>query len=216
VALTIKIERTDAFYSRLYFHLKTTACFHISFYCKIMLLGLLILLFCSFIVKPDPLPYAEWAHYHMVWLDNSHSNQVEIQNMFNDYTNHNIKFGIVNIDSRWETGFNTFVFNPTTFPTIREMLDDFRAKDKHIVLWMTSFVNTDSPNFNYAQDHGYLFNKTLNWWHGEGRLLNYFNVEAVDWWHSQIEQLLDAVGPIHAFKVSKSYFLKNYLIVFLF
>jgi len=166
-----------------------------------MILGLFILLFCFANVKPDPLPYAEWAHYHMVWLSNSHSNQVDIQNMFNDYTNHNITFGTVNIDSRWATNFNTFIFNPTTFPNIRNMLDDFRAQNKHIVLWMTSFVNIDSPNYQYAQDHGFLFNKTLKWWHGEGRLLNYFNEKAVDWWHSQIERLLDTVGPIHAFKV---------------
>jgi alpha-D-xyloside xylohydrolase len=181
-----------------------------------MLLELLILLICPLITKPDPLPYAEWAHYHMVWLSNSHSNQVDIQNMFNDYTNNNIKFGIVNIDSRWATGFNTFIFNSTNFPTIRDMLDDFRAKDKHIVLWMTSFVNTDSPTFTYAQEHGFLFNKTIKWWHGEGRLLNYFDVNALDWWHSQIERLINTVGPIHAFKVLKSYFFEKIILLFFF
>jgi hypothetical protein len=173
-----------------------------------MTLVLFILLCCPFIVSSDSLPYAEWAHYHMVWLPNSHSNQIDIQNMFNDYMYYDIQFGIVNIDSRWATGFNTFIFNSTTFPAIREMLDGFRAKDKHIVLWMTSFVNTDSPTYDYAQTHGYLFNKTIKWWHGEGRLLNYFNEKAVDWWHSQIERLVDTVGPIHAFKVYKSYFLR--------
>ncbi len=68
---------------------------------------------------------------------------------------------------------------------------------------MTSFVNTDSPNFQYAQDHGYLYNTTLKWWHGEGLLLDYFNQQAVNWWHSQIERVLDTVGTIHAFKVRK-------------
>ena len=167
-----------------------------------MMLVVLFILSCyPFIVSSDSLPYAEWAHYHMVWLENSHSNQIDIQNMFNDYMNYNIQFGIVNIDSRWATNFNTFIFNPTTFPNIREMLDGFRAKKMHIVLWMTSMVNIDSPNYDYAQTHGYLFNKTLKWWHGNGRLLNYFNENAVNWWHDQIERLLDAVGPIHAFKV---------------
>jgi alpha-glucosidase (family GH31 glycosyl hydrolase) len=165
------------------------------------MLGLVILIFSPFIVISDPLPYAEWAHYHMVWLPNSHSNQKDIQTMFDDYVSHEIPFGIVNIDSRWATNFNTFVFDPTKFPTVREMLDGFRAKNIHIVAWMTSFVNIDSPNYNYAQEHGYLFNKTISWWHGKGRLLDYFNVQAVDWWHSQIERLLNTVGPIHAFKV---------------
>jgi alpha-glucosidase (family GH31 glycosyl hydrolase) len=53
--------------------------------------------------------------------------------MFNDCTNHNITFGSVNIDSRWATNFNTFIFDPTTFPNIRNMLDDFQAKNKHIL-----------------------------------------------------------------------------------
>ena len=164
-------------------------------------LRLFLLLLCSLIISSDPLPYAEWAHYHMVWLPNSHSNQKDIQAMFDDYVSHNIQFGTVNIDSRWATNFNTFVFNSTNFPTIRDMLDGFRAKNKHIVLWMTSMINTDAETFKYAQDHGYLFNKTIKWWHGNGRLLDYFNDNAVNWWHSQIERLLDTVGPIHAFKV---------------
>ena len=162
------------------------------------------------VVFTQSLPYAEWAHYHMVWLHNSQTNQVDIQKMFDDYTAHQIPFGIVNIDSRWATGFNTFVFNPTTFPSVRQMLDGFRSKNVHIVVWMTSMVNLDSSNYQYAQSHGYLFNKTLNWWHGNGRLLNYFNSDAVNWWHSQIDQLIDNVGPIHAFKVNPLFFL-NYL-----
>ncbi len=165
------------------------------------MLGLFILLFCLAIVRPDSLPYAEWAHYHMVWLSNEHSNQNDIQAMFDGYVSHEIPFGTVNIDSTWATNFNTCIFNSTKFPTVRNMLDGFRLKNTHIILWMTSFVNIDSPNYQYAQDHGFLFNKTLKWWHGEGRLLNYFNEKAVDWWHSQIERLIDTVGPIHAFKV---------------
>jgi alpha-glucosidase (family GH31 glycosyl hydrolase) len=166
-----------------------------------MVLGLFVFLFCPIIILSDPLPYAEWAHYHMVWLQNDHTNQIDIQNMYNDYTNHNITFGVVGIDSRWATNFNTFVFDPVKFPSPREMLDNFRSQNKRITLWMTSFINTDSPTYQYAQEHGYLFNKTLKWWHGEGRLLNYFDEKAVDWWHSQIERLLDTVGLIHAFKV---------------
>jgi alpha-glucosidase (family GH31 glycosyl hydrolase) len=165
------------------------------------MLGLLIVLVSPLIILSDPLPYAEWAHHHMVWLSNEHSNQNDIQAMFNNYTDHEILFGTVNIDSTWATNFNTFIFNSTKFPSIRDMLDGFRAKNVHIILWMTSFVNIDSPNYQYAQDHGYLFNTTLHWWHGDGRLLNYFNPQAVNWWHSQIERLLDTVGTIHAFKV---------------
>jgi hypothetical protein len=180
---------------------KTTVVFSLIPHFANMTFVLFVLLFCPVIVSSASLPYAEWAHYHMVWLSNSYTDQADIQTMFNDYVSHEIPFGTVNIDSRWATNFNTFIFNSTQFPSIRDMLDGFRAKNIHIILWMTSFVNIDSPNYNYAQEHGFLFNKTLSWWHGEGRLLNYFDEKAVNWWHSQIERLLDTVGPIHAFKV---------------
>ncbi|CAF1248222.1 unnamed protein product, partial [Didymodactylos carnosus] len=140
----------------------------------------------------------------MVWLSNSHTNQIEVETLFHDYKNYNIRFGIINIDSRWATGFNTFVFNSHNFSDPKQLLDEIRADNVKIVLWMTSFVDVDSPNYEYAQTHGYLFNKTIKWWHGEGRLLNYFNPEAVDWWHQQISNLTKAVGPIHAFKADGS------------
>ena len=81
------------------------------------------------------------------------------------------------------------------------MLSRFRSDNKHIILWMTSFINIDSPNFHYALMNGYLYNKTLHWWHGDGCLLDYYNPAAVAWWNSQIKALIDTVGPIHAFKV---------------
>ncbi|CAF1078050.1 unnamed protein product [Adineta steineri] len=164
----------------------------------------LLILFCLFGYSSLSLPYAEWAHYHMVWLPNSHTNQADIQAMFDNYLEHRILVGIVNIDFRWATNVNTFIFNPTRFPSPKEMLDGFRQKGMHIVLWMNSGIDIDSPNYQYAQDHGYLFNKTIDWGHGHGRLLNYFNLDAVNWWHSQIKQLIDTVGPIHAFKADYS------------
>ena len=173
--------------------------FHLIF--QSMMLGFFLLLSCPFLIGSDSLPYAEWAHYHMVWLPDAHSNQVDIQNMFDTYIDYQIPFGIVNIDEGWATNLNTFIFDTTKFPTFRSMLDGFRAKNIRIVLWMTSMINIDSPNYPYAQEHGYVFNKTIKWWSGEGRLLDYFNPDAVTWWHSLIEQLLDAAGPIHAFKV---------------
>jgi alpha-glucosidase (family GH31 glycosyl hydrolase) len=164
-----------------------------------------LLIFCSLLVVSSNLPYAEWAHYHMVWLSSGNTNQVDIQTMFDTYLTHQIPVGILNIDAGWSTHYSTFIFNSKKFPAPREMLDGIRAKNVHIVLWLCSFINLDSPNYQYAQDHGFLFNKTIKWWVGQGRLLNYFNEHAVDWWHTQIEQLIDTVGPIHAFKVKHSF-----------
>lgn len=45
--------------------------------------------------------------------------------------------------------------------------------------------------------HGYLLNKTVNWGHENGLLLNCLNIDAFNWYQSQIKQLIDNVGPIH-------------------
>ena len=60
-----------------------------------MIFGLLLLICSPLIVLSDPLPYAEWAHYHMVWLSNDRTDQADIQAMFDGYTNNEIPFGAV-------------------------------------------------------------------------------------------------------------------------
>jgi hypothetical protein len=66
-------------------------------------------------ISSAPLPYAEWAHYHMIWLSNDRSNQTNVQAMFDNYNRYQIRFGSLNIDSCWATNFNTFIFDPTKF-----------------------------------------------------------------------------------------------------
>ena len=61
----------------------------------------------------------------MVWLLSSHTDQVDIQKMFDEYNHHQILFGTISIDSYWATNFNTFIFNSTIFPSIRTLLDQF-------------------------------------------------------------------------------------------
>jgi len=98
------------------------------------MLVLPILFLHPWLILSAPLPYAEWAHYHMVWLSNPYSNLNDIQAMFDNYTSHEIPFSTINIDSTWAIGFNTFIFNSTKFPSIRTILDGFRTKNIHIIL----------------------------------------------------------------------------------
>ncbi len=58
-------------------------------------------------------------------------------------------------------------------------------------------VNTENPDYQMAVDKGYLvknskgFVRPLEWWHGSGGLLDYTNPEAVAWWHSLMDRVLD-------------------------
>eukprot|EP01100_Stratorugosa_tubuloviscum_P007366 TRINITY_DN3076_c0_g1_i1.p1 TRINITY_DN3076_c0_g1~~TRINITY_DN3076_c0_g1_i1.p1 ORF type:complete len:621 (-),score=259.19 TRINITY_DN3076_c0_g1_i1:60-1853(-) len=137
--------------------------------------------------------YPEWAHYHWVWLSSSQANQqAEIQ-LVEDYLSHNISVGCVNIDSAWSTGFNDFIFNTAKYPDPQGMIDHFHSLNVRVILWVTSMINIDSPNYQYGKEHNYYLNKgkTVNWWHGTGSFIDYTNPEGLAWWHQQMDYVID-------------------------
>lgn len=54
-------------------------------------------------------------------------------------------------------------------------------------------VNTDSPNYQEGYTKGYYLNDglTAKWWHGWGSFIDYTNPDAVNWWHSQMDLVLN-------------------------
>jgi alpha-glucosidase (family GH31 glycosyl hydrolase) len=143
----------------------------------------------SFDTTPPPWP--EWVLKHWVWEDES--TQASATQYVDDYLANDIPVGAVIIDSPWETGYNTFVFDSALFPDPQTMIDDFHAKGVRVFLWTTANVNTDSPNYEEGYDAGYYINngKTLEWWKGDGSFIDYWNPDALDWWHAQLDNVLD-------------------------
>ena len=144
--------------------------------------------------------YAEWAHHHLVWKSDGHSQQI-ITEMLTNYSRYNIGVGALNVDSGWSTGYNNFVFDTALFPDPKGLIDFVHGNGQRIVLWVTSMVDTDSSNYAEAVANNYVFNLTQNWWHGHGRLLDFGNPSAVAWWEQQIsENLFDKYGCIDGWK----------------
>jgi alpha-glucosidase (family GH31 glycosyl hydrolase) len=58
-------------------------------------------------------------------------------------------------------------------------------------------INVENPDFNMAVSNQYLLRnfsgevRPIEWWHGFGGLLDYSNPEALAWWHSLIDKVLD-------------------------
>lgn len=61
------------------------------------------------------------------------------------------------------------------------------------ILWVTSMYNTECPQYEYAKSKGYFLNSgaVLKWWHGQGSLIDYTNPEAMEWFHSQMDNVLN-------------------------
>lgn len=155
----------------------------------------------NYIVPPVVNPatnYQKWAHFHWVWLKNSLGNQENETSLIKNYEKYNIPVGALNIDSEWATAFNNFVVDVNKFPDFEGMINDMHDDDIKVILWATSMVNVDNPDYEMCVENDYLIRNSkgyvrpISWWHGDGGLLDYSNPNAVDWWHKQMDLVLDA------------------------
>jgi len=102
--------------------------------------------------------YPSWAHSHMVWAS-AGTPPLQILALADAYAAHNISVGAVNVDSGWATGFNSFEPTPAFFapaggwPAFVNALQ--QARSLRVILWMTSMIDHDSPNFGTALANGY-------------------------------------------------------------
>lgn len=96
--------------------------------------------------------------------------------------------------------------------SVSPQINHFHSKNIRVILWATSMVDNDSPNFQEAYDNGYLIKYELiewlymlfilnycrdfydkqaiiSWWHGNGGLIDYTNEHAIEWWHKQMNNV---------------------------
>lgn len=138
-------------------------------------------------------PYASWAHSHWVWQNGGTQTQASLEDMVAQYTKRGIPVGALNIDSDWTTSINNFIWNTSKFPSPKNLINRMHQQNIRVIAWVTSVINTDATNYAEAKEKGYLLNQgaPIKWWHGHGAFLDYHNKEAVNWWHKQLDPVLD-------------------------
>ncbi|MCB1152735.1 hypothetical protein KDL45_03720 [bacterium] len=146
------------------------------------------------VVEPADLeapPFPEWVYRHWIWEDESTATSVNA--LIDGYKNRDIPVGAVIIDSPWATGYSTFEFDPARFPDAAQTIAGIRDQGVRVFLWSVSNVNTDSPNWQYGLDNGYYVEdgKTYEWWKGDGAFIDYWNTDAMDWWHGMMDNVLE-------------------------
>jgi alpha-glucosidase (family GH31 glycosyl hydrolase) len=144
------------------------------------------------------LPWPQWVFEHWVWEDES--TQESALQIVDDYIAHDIPVSAIIIDSPWETGYNTFEWDTALFHDAQAMIDSFHSRDVKVLLWITGIINIDEGAiYDDAAAAGY-FMKTLpfdnnpavvNWWKGDGSLIDWFNPDAVTWWKGLMDNMLD-------------------------
>jgi alpha-glucosidase (family GH31 glycosyl hydrolase) len=109
-----------------------------------------------------------------------------------------IPVAAVNIDSTWATHYNNFEPDPVKFPDFKGMVDQIHAQNIKVVIWATSMVNVENPDYDFCVKNDFLVKNSqgvarpIHWWHGEGSLFDYSNPEGLKWWHSKMDTVLDA------------------------
>lgn len=154
----------------------------------------------------DPQTYTpKWAF--MPWISKDISDRDDTYRFVDGFIDRDIPVGVVVLDSPWETNYNTFVPNPDRYPRFEEMVDDMADREVKVVLWLTQMVNNQSadlefggdvydgpsPNFEegFACDYYVEEGETYFWWKGFGAGIDFFNPDAMQWWHRQQDALLE-------------------------
>jgi alpha-D-xyloside xylohydrolase len=155
-------------------------------------------------VTPPPLSTPRWAF--RPWISKDISSGDDTRAFIAGFRDRDIPVGAVVLDSPWETQYNTFVVNEARYPDFPGMVDELHAQDIKVVLWTTQMVNRTSydlepggdtydgpsPNFDEGKRCGFFVDQgtTYLWWKGSGAGVDFFDPEAVGWWHRQQDALL--------------------------
>jgi len=142
-------------------------------------------------------PWPDWAFTHWVWEDES--TQASATALVDGYLARDIPVGAVIIDSPWATGYSTFEWDTERFPDPEGFVDDMHAKGVRVFVWTVPAINVDvQPLYDEAAEAGYFMKVNadaegpgvIDWWKGQGSLIDYWNPEAVAWWHELLDKTL--------------------------
>ena len=152
---------------------------------------------CNSVPEERVPPWPEWVYHHWVWEDES--TQESALALANGYAAQNIPVGAVIIDSPWATGYNTFDWDPLLFPEPQEMIDELHEQDVRVVMWIVPAINVEEVAlYTEATENGYFMQAdadsgpvVVDWWKGQGSLIDYFNPEALAWWHGLMDTTIE-------------------------
>jgi len=127
-------------------------------------------------------------------------NQTDILKYANGIIDNNFPPGVFMIDDNWQEDYGVLKFHPGRFSDPKGMIDELHAKGFKVMLWVCPFISPDSEVYRKLEASGLLLKnqdnqpKMVRWWNGVSALLDFTNPEAVDWFTSQLDYLMEEYG----------------------
>jgi len=141
------------------------------------------------------------------WISKDISDDADTRAFVQGFEERGIPVGAVVFDSPWSTHYNSMEVNPERYPRFDQLVSELHAKDIRVVMWVTQMVNRTgfdleiggdtyvgpSPNFEEGKRCGFFVDNGGDylWWKGNGAGIDFFDPDAVAWWHRQQDKMLD-------------------------
>jgi alpha-D-xyloside xylohydrolase len=148
--------------------------------------------YCKITGLPEAPP--DWAFG--IWLSrSSYSTQQEVLEVARRWRALDLPLSLFNVEG-WK-GRTYHTFNEATFPDPRAMIQELHSYGWKVMLWNTHNIPPTDPDYKMGDSRGYFAKgadgKTfsLQDGYGSGGCLDVTNPEAVRWWNSLYDPLLD-------------------------
>ena len=118
--------------------------------------------------------------------------------------------GVLMIDDNWQENYGNWRFSARRFPNPKAMMEELRAMDFKVMLWVCPFVSPDSEIFRDLEKRGrVLMEETplntrkaegprraamIRWWNGVSACLDLTHPDARAWFREQLDRLVREYG----------------------
>lgn len=137
-------------------------------------------------------------------------NQADILKYASDIIDNGFPPGILMIDDNWAPHYGSFNFRKDRFPDAKGMIEELHAMRFKVMLWVCPFISPDSEvSRDLLKKRMVLMSNEgntqltwseamvpfiINWWNGYSFVLDFSNPTTVDWFKSQLSNMVSEYG----------------------